>query len=49
MKNLNDFKLLQVGWVYKDFLDVIRKTLPESDAIGEIFVTVGYYVDEKLH
>ena len=62
MENLNDFKLLQVGWVYdvnfvptfrrlkqKGYLDVIRKALPESDVIGEIFATVGSYVDEKLH
>ena len=33
----------------KGYLDVIRKALPESDAIGEIFATVGAYVDEKLH
>ncbi len=61
MENLNDFKLLQVGWVYdvnfvptfrrlrqKGYLDVIRKTIPESDAIREIFATVESYLDEKL-
>ena len=60
MENLNDFKLLQVGWVYdvnfvptfrrlkqKKYLDVIRKALPESDAIGEIFALVESYLDEK--
>lgn len=61
MENLNDFKLLQVGWVYdvnfvptfrrlrqKKYLDVIRKALPESDAIREIFALVESYVDEML-
>ena len=61
MENLNDFKLLQVGWVYdvnfvptfrrlrqKGYLDVIRKALPESDVIREIFATVESYMDEKL-
>jgi len=61
MENLNDFKLLQVGWVYdinfvptfrrlrqKGYLDVIRKALPDSNAIREIFTAVGSYVDEKL-
>ena len=61
MENLNDFKLLQVGWVYdvnfvptfrrlrqKGYLDVIRKALPETDAIREIFATAGSYLDEKL-
>ncbi len=61
MENLNDFKLLQVGWVYdvnfiptfrrlsqKGYLNVIRNVLPDSDAIREIFATVGSYLDEKL-
>ena len=61
MENLNDFKLLQVGWVYdvnfvptfrrlrqKGYLDVIRKALPDSEVIREIFAAVGSYLDEKL-
>lgn len=61
MENLNDFKLLQVGWVYdmnfvptfrrlrqKGYLDVIRKALPDSDAIRGIFAAVGSYLDERL-
>jgi len=61
MENLNDFKLLQVGWVYdvnfvptfrrlrqKGYLDVIRKVLPDSEVIREVFAAVGSYLDEKL-
>jgi hypothetical protein len=61
MRNLNDFKLLQVGWVYdvnfvptfqrlrqKGYLSVIRKALPDSGELREIFAAVEAHVDEKL-
>jgi len=61
MKSLNDFKLLQVGWVYdvnfkptlkrlkhKRYLDVICKSLPDTDATRKIFASVKSYVDERL-
>ena len=61
LKNLNDFKLLQVGWIYdvnfmptlrrlrhKRYLDVICKSLPDTDVTRKIFASVKSYLDERL-
>ncbi|MFO8101562.1 MAG: diguanylate cyclase, partial [Dehalococcoidia bacterium] len=61
VKNLNDFKLLQVGWVYdvnfpptfrriyeRGYLDAIRRALPQSEQIEQIFSTAQAYLEARI-
>jgi len=54
LQTLNDFKMLQIGWVFdlnfapsfqrlreKDYLTMIRNTLPETAAVNAVFASVG--------
>ncbi len=60
MKNLNDFKLLQTGWIFdinfkptlqciksRRYIEMIRKVLPETDEIREIFNVVQDHLDRQ--
>mgnify|MGYP006283925571 CR=1 FL=1 len=60
LHNLNDFKMLQVGWVYdlnfapsfrrvleRNYLEKIRKSLPESERMDEIFSIAFRVMKEK--
>lgn len=59
--NINDFKLLQVGWVYdinfaptfqriseRGYLQAIRKALPQSDQITEVFTISESYLQSRI-
>ncbi len=61
VKNLNDFKLLQVGWVYdinfpptfrriyeRGYLDAIRRALPQSGQIEQIFSAAQAYLNTRI-
>ncbi len=61
VKNLNDFKLLQVGWVYdinfpptfrriheRGYLDAIRRALPQSGQIEQIFSAAQAYLNARI-
>ena len=61
MKNLNDFKLLQVGWVYDvnflatlnrlencGYLKLLKKALPQTEEIGQIFAAVESYMQHQI-
>ncbi|MBN2812996.1 MAG: HD domain-containing protein [Bacteroidales bacterium] len=56
VKNVNDFKLLQVSWVFdlnfrptmdflreRQYLELIRQVLPESEKINDIFKVIVTY------
>jgi len=61
LNNLNDFKLLQIGWLYsinftptfhcikeRKYLNIIRKYLPQTKTIDNIFSIVQLYLDEQI-
>ncbi|MEA2100979.1 MAG: HD domain-containing protein [Thermodesulfobacteriota bacterium] len=61
LETLNDFKLLQVGWVYdlnflpsierlrqRGYLDRIRRVLPDTNEIREVFEVVDAYMDASI-
>jgi putative nucleotidyltransferase with HDIG domain len=58
LRSLNDFKLLQAGWVYdlnflptfqrlhqKAYLDIIKKVLPESAQVEQIFSAINAHLE----
>ncbi|MBN2103196.1 HD domain-containing protein [bacterium] len=62
IRNLNDFKVLQMGWIFdvnfkstfhairsRQYLEMIRQALPESDEIQDIFNRVRLYLDQHLN
>ncbi len=61
LKTLNDFKLLQIGWIYdlnyprsfqilneKKYLDIIFKTLPDTEKIKAIQKKTNSYIQKQL-
>lgn len=61
LKTLNDFKLLQIGWIYdlnykrsfqilneKKYLDIIFKTLPNTEEIRAIKEKANSYLQKQL-
>lgn len=61
MNNLNDFKLLQLSWVFdinftpalrevhkREYLDLIRASLPETEEIKNIFIIVMDFMRRTL-
>jgi HD superfamily phosphodiesterase len=61
LKTLNDFKLLQIGWIYdlnykrsfqilneKEYLDIIFKTLPNTEEIRTIQKKTNSYLQKQL-
>jgi hypothetical protein len=60
LKSLNDFKLLQMAWIYdinfqptfriiakRGYLDIIRRTLPDSESIDQIYHRLLRYLKER--
>jgi len=60
VRNINDFKLLQAGWIYdinfeptfrcvreRGYLEALRKNLPDTEAIIEIFEIMDTYIKER--
>lgn len=61
INNLNDFKLLQIGWIFdinftptihcikeRRYLEMIRKVLPESDKVQNIFDLIYQHLTDQL-
>ncbi|MFO7889923.1 MAG: HD domain-containing protein [bacterium] len=61
INNLNDFKLLQIGWIFdinftptfqcikkRCYLEMIRKVLPKSDKVQNIFDLIQQYLTDQL-
>jgi putative nucleotidyltransferase with HDIG domain len=61
LMNLNDFKLLQIGWIFdinfsqtlrriqsRQYLEMIRSVLPETDEIHDIFNRIQAYLNQQL-
>ncbi len=61
VKNFNDFKLMQIGWVFdinfkptlifleeRNYLHLIRKALPESQKIGQLFTEIQRFLVRKM-
>ncbi len=57
VKNVNDFKLLQAGWVFdinfhpafkriieREYIPLLRNTLPDSDEINSVFLEIEEYL-----
>ena len=60
LMNLNDFKLLQIGWIFdinfaptlrliqsRQYLEMIRRALPDTDEIHNIFNRIQAYLNQE--